>query len=45
MRIGVRGTVAGALALAALAVRGGGVAQAQTGPVLENGKTKAVYDY
>ena len=24
---------------------GGGVAQAQTGPVLENGRTKAVYDY
>jgi X-Pro dipeptidyl-peptidase len=24
---------------------GGGVAEAQTGPVLENGKTKAVYDY
>ncbi|WP_053227306.1 CocE/NonD family hydrolase [Solirubrobacter soli] len=36
---------AGALALAALAMGGGGVAQAQTGPVLENGKTKAVYDY
>ncbi|HEX6025745.1 MAG TPA: CocE/NonD family hydrolase, partial [Solirubrobacter sp.] len=33
----------GALALAALLL-GGGVAKAQ-GPVLENGKTKAVYDY
>ena len=43
--VGVRGIVAGALALAALAISGGGVAQAQTGPVLENGKTKAVYDY
>ena len=45
MRIGVRGLAAGALTLAALALGGGGVAQAQTGPVLENGKTKAVYDY
>jgi X-Pro dipeptidyl-peptidase len=36
---------AGALALAALAISGGSAAQAQTGPVLENGKTKAVYDY
>jgi X-Pro dipeptidyl-peptidase len=46
MRFGVRGRAAGALALAALAIiGGGGVAQAQTGPVLENGKTKAVYDY
>ena len=45
MRFGVRGTVAGALALAALAVSGGSVAQAQAGPVLENGRTKAVYDY
>jgi X-Pro dipeptidyl-peptidase len=43
MRIGSRGFAAGALALAALAL-GGGVAQAQA-PVLENGKTKAVYDY
>ena len=43
MRIGVRGLVAGALTLATLA-SGAGVAQAQ-GPVLENGKTKAVYDY
>src|SRR3954471_14559606 len=45
MRFGARGMVAGALALASLAMGGGGVAQAQTGPVLENGKTKAVYDY
>ena len=42
MRSRVRGC-AGALTLAALLL-GGGVAQAQ-GPVLENGKTKAVYDY
>jgi X-Pro dipeptidyl-peptidase len=45
MRIGVRGVAAGALTLATLALGGGGVAQAQTGPVLENGKTKAVYNY
>ena len=45
MRIGVKGLAAGALTLAAMALGGGGVAQAQTGPVLENGKTKAVYDY
>src|ERR1044071_825319 len=45
MRIGSRGLAAGALALAALALGGGGVAQAQSGPVLEGGKTKAVYDY
>ena len=38
-----RGVAAGALTLAAL-VLGGGVAEAQ-GPVLEDGKTKAVYDY
>ena len=38
-----RGVAAGALTLAALLL-GGGVAQAQ-GPVLEDGKTKAVYDY
>ena len=43
MRSGVRGLAAGALALVTLAA-GAGVAQAQ-GPVLENGKTKAVYDY
>ena len=41
----VRGVAAGALAVTALALGTGGVAQAQTGPVLENGKTKAVYDY
>src|SRR4051794_15408305 len=41
----VRGVAAGTLAVAALALSGGGVAQAQTGPVLENGKTKAVYNY
>jgi X-Pro dipeptidyl-peptidase len=45
MRIGLRGLAAGAVTLAALAFGGGSVAQAQTGPVLENGKTKAVYDY
>ena len=45
MRIGVKGLAAGALTLAAMALGGGSVAQAQTGPVLENGKTKAVYDY
>ena len=45
MRIGVKGLAAGALTLAAMALGTGGVAQAQTGPVLENGKTKAVYDY
>src|SRR3954454_22735001 len=43
MRIGARGLVAGALTLATLTL-GAGAAQAQ-GPVLENGKTKAVYDY
>jgi X-Pro dipeptidyl-peptidase len=43
MRSGVRGLAAGALTLATLAA-GAGVAQAQ-GPVLENGKTKAVYNY
>src|SRR5262245_54836830 len=43
MRSGARGLVAGAMTLAALTL-GSGVAQAQ-GPVLENGKTKAVYDY
>src|SRR3954463_2687140 len=43
MRSGARGLAAGALTLAALTL-GSGVAQAQ-GPVLENGKTKAVYDY
>src|SRR5262245_60423364 len=43
MRSGVRGLAAGALALVTLAA-GAGAAQAQ-GPVLENGKTKAVYDY
>src|SRR3954451_15645828 len=41
----IRGVAAGAVALAALALAGGGVAQAQGGPVLENGKTKAVYNY
>src|ERR1044072_5715793 len=45
MRIGVKGLAAGALTLAAMALGGGSVAQAQTGPVLENGKTKAVYNY
>src|SRR3954471_17276558 len=45
MRIGARGLAAGALTLATLALGGGGVAQAQGGPVLENGKTKAVYNY
>jgi X-Pro dipeptidyl-peptidase len=45
MRFGVKGLAAGGLTLAALVLGGGGVAQAQTGPVLENGKTKAVYDY
>src|SRR5262245_44314232 len=43
MRSGARGLAAGALTLAALALTAG-AAQAQ-GPVLENGKTKAVYDY
>src|SRR4051812_10002942 len=43
MRSGARGLAAGALALVTLAL-GAGAAQAQ-GPVLENGKTKAVYDY
>ena len=43
MRIGVKGIAVGALTLAALALSGG-AAQAQ-GPVLEDGKTKAVYDY
>jgi X-Pro dipeptidyl-peptidase len=40
----MRGLAAGALALAAMAL-GGGAAHAQTEPVLENGKTKAIYDY
>src|SRR4051812_22304613 len=44
MRTGMRGLAAGTLALAAMAL-GGGAAQAQTGPALEDGKTKAVYDY
>src|ERR1700754_2149374 len=45
MRIGVRGLAAGALTLATLALSGG-VANAQGGgPVLENGKTKSVYNY
>src|SRR3954462_13822890 len=43
MRSGARGLAAGALALVTLAL-GAGAAQAQ-GPVLENGKTKAVYNY
>src|SRR3954451_830954 len=43
MRSGARGLAAGALALATLAI-GAGAAQAQA-PVLENGKTKAVYSY
>src|SRR4051794_38916109 len=43
MRSGARGLAAGALALVTLAMGAAG-AQAQ-GPVLENGKTKAVYDY
>src|SRR3954447_26095451 len=43
MRMRGRGLAAGALALAALA-GGTSAAQAQ-GPVLENGKTKAVYSY
>src|SRR3954453_14809768 len=43
MRSGARGLAAGALTLVTL-VAGAGAAQAQ-GPVLENGKTKAVYDY
>src|ERR1700754_373238 len=43
MRGGVKGLAAGGVTLAAF-VLGAGVAQAQ-GPVLENGKTKAVYDY
>src|SRR3954454_7368730 len=43
MRMRGRGLAAGALALAALA-GGTSAAQAQ-GPVLENGKTKAVYNY
>jgi len=33
MRIGVKGLAAGALTLAAMALGGGSVAQAQTGPV------------
>src|SRR4051812_13973602 len=45
MRTGMRGLAAGALALAAMALGGGAAAQAQTGPVLEDGKTKAVYNY
>src|SRR3954465_10252351 len=44
MRSGLRGLAAGALALA-LSVGGAGVAHAQSSPVLENGKTKAAYDY
>jgi X-Pro dipeptidyl-peptidase len=44
MRIAARGLVAGALTVAAVALSGG-LAQAQQGPVLEDGKTKAVYDY
>ena len=44
MRIGLKGLAAGALTLTALAL-GGGVAQAQSGPALEDGKTKAVYNY
>src|SRR4051812_25411723 len=43
MRSGVRGLAAGALTLVTLAA-GAGVAQAQ-GPVVENGKAKAVYNY
>src|SRR3954465_13624878 len=43
MRSGLRGLAAGAVALATLAA-GAGAAQAQ-GPVLESGKTKAVYSY
>ena len=45
MRIGVKGLAAGALTLAAFALGGGSVAQAQSGPALEDGKTKAVYNY
>ena len=45
MSIGVKGLAASALTLAAFALGGAGVAQAQSGPVLENGRTKAVYDY
>src|SRR3954468_10097096 len=44
MRSGARGLAAGALALVSLAVGGATAAHAQ-GPVLEDGKTKAVYDY
>jgi X-Pro dipeptidyl-peptidase len=44
-RMRVRGVAAGALAVTALALGTGGVAQAQTGPVLDGGKTKAVYNY
>ena len=43
MRFGVTGLAASGLTLAMLAL-GAGAAQAQ-GPVLEGGKTKAVYDY
>jgi X-Pro dipeptidyl-peptidase len=43
LRPGVKQLVAGALTLATLGLAAG-TAQAQ-GPVLENGKTKAVYDY
>ena len=35
MRIGVKGLAAGALTLAAFALGGGAVAQAQSGPALE----------
>jgi X-Pro dipeptidyl-peptidase len=46
MRIGLKGLAAGALTLAAFAMGGASAAQAQTtGPVLESGKTKAVYNY
>ena len=47
MRFGVRGVVAGALAVATLGL-GGGVAQAQTGPTVTigaDGKTAPVFDY
>ena len=43
MRIGVKSLVAGGMTLTMLAL-GAGAAQAQA-PQLENGKTKAVYDY
>jgi len=41
----VRGFAVAAISVAALGLGGPGTAQAQTGPVLEDGKTKAVYDY